>query len=148
MGPVGAAGLVGPVGPIGPAGPQGPAGASIPGPTGPQGPIGLTGQTGPAGPIGPSDTVALFGTNTSLAAAGRSDCVMGTVALSAGSIAGHTPAQGQLLDLRQNFILYSLLLTQFGGAGENNFALPDLRAVAPNGLTYWICTSGYFPTRL
>lgn len=38
---------------------------------------------------------------------------------------------GQLLPINQNQALFSLLGTTFGGDGQVNFALPDLRARAP-----------------
>jgi len=38
---------------------------------------------------------------------------------------------GQLLNISQNNALYSLLGTQFGGDGVNNFALPDMRGRIP-----------------
>ena len=38
---------------------------------------------------------------------------------------------GQLLPITQNAALYSLLSTQFGGNGRDNFALPDLRGRVP-----------------
>ena len=43
--------------------------------------------------------------------------------------------------------LFSLLGTNFGGNGVTTFALPDLRAAAPNGLTYSICDEGIYPGR-
>lgn len=154
IGPAGPTGLVGPSGPVGPAGvagpvgPQGPAGVGIQGPAGPAGPTGPAGATGPMGPAGPSGTAGLFGTETSNAAAGRSECVMGTVALTAGAVAMHTPARGQILSISSNTALFSLLGTLYGGNGSTTFALPDLRAAAPNGLSYWICTTGIYPSRL
>lgn len=60
----------------------------------------------------------------------------------------HTLAAGQIMPIAQNQALFSLLGTTYGGNGTTTFALPDLRAAAPNGLTYWICTFGIFPTRL
>ncbi|MDA1203625.1 MAG: tail fiber protein, partial [Verrucomicrobia bacterium] len=36
---------------------------------------------------------------------------------------------------------------RFGGDGTTTFALPDLRDVAPNGLTYSILTQGVYPGR-
>jgi microcystin-dependent protein len=42
-------------------------------------------------------------------------------------------ANGQLLPINQNQALFSLLGTQFGGNGINNFALPDLRSRTPIG---------------
>lgn len=38
---------------------------------------------------------------------------------------------GQLLPLSQNTALFSLLGTTYGGNGQSNFALPDLRGRAP-----------------
>ena len=43
--------------------------------------------------------------------------------------------------------LFSLLGTTYGGDGRSTFALPDLRAAAPNNLTYVICTEGIYPSR-
>jgi microcystin-dependent protein len=42
---------------------------------------------------------------------------------------------------------FSILGTNFGGNGTSNFALPDLRAFAPQGLEYSICVEGIFPSR-
>jgi Phage Tail Collar Domain/Collagen triple helix repeat (20 copies) len=135
-------GLTGPQGPAGPAGPVGP--------VGPMGPIGLTGATGavgPMGPAGPPGTQSLFGTNTSLASAadGR-ECTLAEIILSAGVLGNGVPAAGQLLPINQNQALFSLIGTLYGGNGQTNFAVPDLRAAAPNGLTYTICTQGIFPS--
>ena len=52
---------------------------------------------------------------------------------------------GQLLPLSQNTALFSLLGTTYGGNGQWNFALPDLRSITPNGMTYSICTEGSWP---
>lgn len=38
---------------------------------------------------------------------------------------------GQLLPINQNQALFSLLGTQYGGNGQTNFALPDLRGLTP-----------------
>jgi microcystin-dependent protein len=38
-----------------------------------------------------------------------------------------------------------MLGTIFGGDGVNNFAVPDMRKLAPNNMTYSICVSGVFP---
>ena len=109
---------------------------------GPAGPI------GPAGPTGPPGTQALFGTETSWAGAGRSglECTLGEVVLAAGIRGVGVPAQGQLLPISTNSALFALLGTLYGGDGETTFALPDLRGAAPNGLTYLICTDGFFPS--
>src|SRR4051794_17400397 len=39
---------------------------------------------------------------------------------------------GQLLPINQNQALFSLLGTTYGGNGQTNFALPDLRGRIPN----------------
>lgn len=44
---------------------------------------------------------------------------------------GWALCNGQLLPINQNQALFSLLGTTFGGDGEVNFALPDLRARTP-----------------
>lgn len=44
---------------------------------------------------------------------------------------GWATCDGQLLPIAQNTALFSLLGTQFGGNGTNNFALPDLRGRVP-----------------
>lgn len=44
-------------------------------------------------------------------------------------------SQGQSLPILQNQALYSLLGTRYGGNGQTNFNLPDLRARAPIGMT-------------
>jgi hypothetical protein len=114
--------------------------------TGPSGPAGPTGATGPAGPAGPSGTAA-FGTNTQEAVAGTgAECTLGEVILSAGAVANGMPANGQLLSIGQNQALFSLLGTTYGGDGITTFALPNLGAVAPNGLTYSICVAGVYPS--
>ncbi len=90
-----------------------------------------------------------FGASTSLAAAGNgATCTLGAVWLTAGSVAAGTPAAGQLLSISAYAALFSLIGTTYGGDGVNNFALPDLRGAAPNGLTYVICaTTGVYPAR-
>jgi microcystin-dependent protein len=44
---------------------------------------------------------------------------------------GWATCNGQLLPINQNQALFSLLGTTFGGNGQTNFALPDLRARVP-----------------
>jgi hypothetical protein len=149
-GPAGAAGATGPIGPTGPAGPTGPKGdTGATGATGPAGPTGATGPTGPAGPDAVADAfVNRFGTNTGLAAPGNGEtCTLGEVLLTASNVANGTPANGQLLSISQNTALFALLGTTYGGNGTSTFALPDLRAVTPNNMTYSICDEGIFPTR-
>ncbi len=149
-GATGAVGPIGPIGPNGPAGPPGPKGDT--GTTGATGPAGPTGATGPAGPAGPdlfADTfVNRFGTSTGGAAAGRgTECTLGEMILNASpAIANGVPANGQLLAINQNTALFSLLGTTYGGNGQTTFALPDMRAVTPNHMTYSICIQGVFPS--
>ena len=79
--------------------------------------------------------------------AGRGDCVLGEVRLTAGAVGVGVPAQGQILEINQNEGLFALLGFEFGGNGQTNFALPDLSGLAPNGLTYTMCIEGLFPSR-
>lgn len=143
-GPAGSAGVAGPLGDAGPAGPVGPTGV---GPMGIAGLVGSSGATGPTGPQGPAGTSALFGTNTNWASPGLSECVIGSVWLSAGSVAGGLLANGQTLSIDEHFALFALLGTSYGGDGQITFNLPDLGSKAPNGLSYWICSQGIFPSR-
>ena len=94
--------------------------------------------------------LAKFGNNPSPSASGTgaAQCVVGEILLFAGSVAGAVRAAGQILPISQNTALFSLLGTKFGGDGKTTFALPDLSDVAPNGLTYVICTSGIFPSQI
>lgn len=46
---------------------------------------------------------------------------------------GYALCNGQLLPIAQNQALFSLLGTQYGGNGQTNFALPDLRGRTPVG---------------
>jgi len=93
--------------------------------------------TGPAGPPG---TTGIFGTSTNSAKVGTAgaQCTVGTVILTAGTTApaGTLPANGQLLQISTNAVLYALLGTKYGGNGKTTFALPNLKKAAPNGLTY------------
>jgi hypothetical protein len=109
---------------------------------------GPKGDPGTQGPPGPSGFQTLLGTNTNQAVAGNGQtCTLGEVILSAGAVANGTPANGQLLLISQNTALFSLLGMTYGGNGLTTFALPDLRAAAPNGLTYSICDQGVYPSR-
>ena len=49
--------------------------------------------------------------------------------------------------ISQYTALFSLLGTTYGGNGVTTFALPDLRGLAPNNMTYSICDLGIFPSR-
>jgi microcystin-dependent protein len=57
----------------------------------------------------------------------------------------YTPADGRLLPINQWQALFSLLEWRYGGDGRVTFALPDLRAAAPDHMTYGICTVGIYP---
>jgi microcystin-dependent protein len=59
---------------------------------------------------------------------------------------GAMPADGRLIPISQNTALFSILGTNFGGNGTTNFALPDLRKFAPQGLQYSICVLGIYPS--
>lgn len=156
-GAIGPKGATGAVGPIGPKGVEGPAGA-----TGPKGATGPAGPTGPQGPRGtgtvPANLTALSGqlsTNGGVAFLGNTTyiydtnlCMIGDIILSAnGYGTGALPADGRLLKIVDFTSLFSLLNTNFGGDGVTTFALPDLRAFAPQGLQYSICYNGLFPGR-
>jgi microcystin-dependent protein len=55
---------------------------------------------------------------------------------------------GAKLPIDSNGALFSLLGTNFGGNGRNDFALPDMRGREPiKGLSYVIATAGMFPGR-
>ncbi|HVP66793.1 MAG TPA: phage tail protein [Anaeromyxobacteraceae bacterium] len=100
------------------------------------------------GSAGGSGADPRFGKNTGYAAAGQGQtCTLGQVMLTAGYVATGLPAAGQILPIAQYTALFSLLGTLYGGDGITNFALPDLRGVAPNGLTYSICMAGVYPAR-
>ena len=89
-----------------------------------------------------------FGSDTNSAAAGRGEeCTMGEIILTAGTVASGLPANGQLLAISRYNALFALLGTKYGGDGKTTFAVPDLRGLAPNGLTYSICVQGRFPSR-
>jgi hypothetical protein len=114
---------------------------------------GLPGPPGPPGPSGADPTadafVNQFGTNTGNATAANGDtCTLGEILLSASPIrtAGGVPASGQLLPINQNTALFALIGTTYGGNGTTTFALPDLRPVTPNNMTYSICIVGIFPS--
>jgi hypothetical protein len=161
IGPAGPAGVLGPIGPAGPAGALGLTGAI--GPAGPAGPEGLMGNPGPAGPAGPAGpqgppgTSSLFGTNTNHAVptgdpeAPPSTCILGSVSLFANASRipdGFIAANGQLEPINNSDLipLFQVIGTYYGGDGYTSFALPNLEAAAPNGMTYAICIVGTFPS--
>ncbi len=163
----GAPGATGPKGDTGPAGADGAPGAKgdtgatgaqgLKGDTGATGPQGPAGPTGPQGPKGDSATadayVGQFGTQTNQGRAtiDTPTCTVGQILLTAGLYEGDGSvlANGELLPINQQYAaLYTVIGTNYGGNGTTNFAVPDLRALAPNHMTYSICYAGVSPLRL
>ena len=69
---------------------------------------------------------------------------------------GFMACNGQILPIRSNEALFSLLGTTYGGDGQQNFQLPDLRPVGADGKKRdWaqneprsiICVLGSYPMR-
>ncbi|MDY0049711.1 MAG: tail fiber protein [Halothiobacillaceae bacterium] len=166
-GPQGAAGIAGPQGATGATGPQGatgPAGATgatgatgSPGAQGPAGAQGIQGTTGPVGPAGPqgpqgasgdSTFADRFGTSTGAGVESNGvDCTLGQMMLFANTNRGNgIPANGQILAISSNTALFSLLGTTYGGNGTTTFALPDMRPVTPDKMSWYICDQGVFPS--
>jgi hypothetical protein len=89
-----------------------------------------------------------FGTDTGGAApATGAPCTVGQVLLTASpmSAAGGLPADGRLLDIQSHDQLFAQLGTTYGGDGHSTFALPDMRAITPDHMTYSICADGVWP---
>lgn len=55
--------------------------------------------------------------------------------------------EGQLLPIRENTALYSLLGNRFGGDNQNTFGLPNYKDKAPAGSAYFIALQGVYPRR-
>lgn len=67
---------------------------------------------------------------------------------------GWYEADGRLLPIRNNEVLFAILHNSYGGDGQTNFALPDLRKSVPAAaaddrkfLRYCIAYRGYWPER-
>jgi microcystin-dependent protein len=61
---------------------------------------------------------------------------------------GWAVSDGKVLDIRGNQELFSVIGNKFGGNGQTNFALPDLRGHEPHkDVTYLIALKGRFPVR-
>ncbi|MES2177546.1 MAG: tail fiber protein [Gemmatimonadota bacterium] len=60
---------------------------------------------------------------------------------------GWSLCDGTLMTPSQNYALFAILGTRFGGQDVSSFALPDYRGAAPAGLTYCIALEGAFPAR-
>jgi microcystin-dependent protein len=74
--------------------------------------------------------------------------MLGDIVLSTNSYGNggsYAPADGRLLPIASYTALFAIWDTRFGGDGRTTFALPDLRAFAPQGLQYSVCISGIFP---
>lgn len=58
---------------------------------------------------------------------------VGEIKLFAGNFAplGYASCDGQLLAISENDVLFQLIGTTFGGDGQTNFALPDMRGRLP-----------------
>ena len=103
---------------------------------------------------GIADVVAGFGNDnppatTSFTLECPTGKFLGEVWLFAGNFAprGTLPAHGQLISIRDNDILFSLLGTTYGGDGRISFGLPDMRGLEPAGVNYVICMAGTYPSR-
>jgi microcystin-dependent protein len=59
----------------------------------------------------------------------------------------YLPADGRLLEISEYTAVFSIMGINFGGNGTSNFALPDLRHLAPPGLYWSVCVEGIFPSR-
>ena len=94
-----------------------------------------------------ADGVSGFGTNTMGGTEGGNcdDRYISEVILNTGRVAIGTPADGRVLQVNDFASLFTLIGNRFGGDGVTTFALPDLRTITPNGMTYSICTTGLFP---
>lgn len=93
--------------------------------------------------------MGILGTNTLNFISGSTgaECTLGSITLNAAFQypSNYLPADGRLLAINQDTALFSLLGTNYGGNGQTNFALPDLRSAAPNNTQYLICVEGIFP---
>jgi len=110
----------------------------------------LIGVVPPGRPLGGQGGLDadLFGTNTAPAdGSTAASCTTGTIGLTAANIAPDLVADARTLQIADYPDLFSLLGVKFGGDGDTTFALPDLRPIAPNGTSYWICTHGDMPSQ-
>ena len=77
------------------------------------------------------------------------DKILGEAWLFSGDFApkGTVFARGQLLPTSQYPSFFSILGVRYGGDGTQNFGVPDLQGLEPEGVNYLICAFGNFPTR-
>ena len=75
---------------------------------------------------------------------------IGVIKLFAGEFAPKRfmECKGQLLSIRDNTALFSIVGNTYGGDGKTTFALPDLTKQAPvKGSRYIMCVEGIYPSR-
>jgi microcystin-dependent protein len=74
---------------------------------------------------------------------------VGEIRLFGGNFAPYNWAlcEGQLLPIRGNEVIFTIVGTTYGGDGSTNFALPDLKGQGPGGAIYVICMTGVYPRR-
>jgi hypothetical protein len=84
------------------------------------------------------------------------DPYVGEVMLFSGAYCpkGWYEADGRLLPINNNHVLFAILNNSYGGDGKTTFALPDLRKTIPAAATddrkllrYCIAWRGYWPER-
>lgn len=78
----------------------------------------------------------------------ESDDYMGSIELVAYPFCpvNSVPAWGQTLSIDPNQALFVLFGNRFGGdKNQGTFALPDLRDIAPKGMTYCVVYTGPYP---
>ena len=77
--------------------------------------------------------------------------LLGEIALFAGNYAppGFAFCEGQVLQIKDNMILFSVLGSTYGGDGRLTFALPNLKEAEKslNGARYIIAIDGRYPPR-
>ncbi|HUT06751.1 MAG TPA: phage tail protein [Nitrosopumilaceae archaeon] len=92
-----------------------------------------------------------------LTTGGSGDCIIGEVRLFSNNIIprGFLPTEGQTLQIVDYTSLFSVIGIKFGGNGNTDFKIPDLRNVEPTHRTfegveldvnYAICAIGVFPS--
>jgi hypothetical protein len=95
------------------------------------------GTAAPAAALNPDDNIG------TIALVGSSYCPVNTL-----------EAKGQLLQISEYELLFSLFTTTYGGDGQTTFALPDLSGKLPiapqagkSGLRYCVVFYGIYPAR-
>ncbi len=94
--------------------------------------------------------VERFGDSTPNPLGGGDTCTIGEIELwAAGAYpsANRAPADGKIINIGSNTILFSKIGNTYGGdpnTPPGTFAYPDLRQVTPDKTVYTICTVGIF----